>query len=39
MSTKPLSPSAGRAYDGWKRHRYNIRDVGQLKGETFVAGD
>ena len=28
-----------RTYEGWKRHRFNVRDVGRLKGETVVAGD
>ncbi|WP_436293695.1 NAD(P)/FAD-dependent oxidoreductase [Variovorax sp. LjRoot178] len=25
-----------RTWRGWRRHRYNIRDMGQLKGETIL---
>jgi len=25
-----------RTYAGWKRHRHNIRDMGQLQGETIL---
>ncbi len=28
-----------RTYEGWKRHRYNIRDMGMLKDETIVKAD
>lgn len=28
-----------RTYAGWKRHRFNIRDMGLLKGETIVRAD
>ena len=28
-----------RTYAGWKRHRFNIRDMGLLKGETLVKAD
>jgi len=28
-----------RTYEGWKRHRFNIRDFGLLKGETVVKAD
>ena len=28
-----------RTYAGWKRHRFNIRDMGMLKGETIVKAD
>jgi flavin-dependent dehydrogenase len=28
-----------RTYAGWKRHRFNIRDMGALKGETIVNAD
>jgi hypothetical protein len=24
-----------RTYEGWKRHRFNIRDMGMLQGETI----
>ena len=29
----------GRTRAGWKRHRQNVRDVGQLRGETVLKGD
>ncbi|MEP6873249.1 MAG: NAD(P)/FAD-dependent oxidoreductase [Burkholderiales bacterium] len=25
-----------RSFDGWKRHRFNIRDMGPLRGETVI---
>nr|WP_286197572.1 NAD(P)/FAD-dependent oxidoreductase [Variovorax boronicumulans] len=28
-----------RTYAGWKRHRFNIRDMGTLRGETIVNAD
>jgi len=28
-----------RTYAGWKRHRFNIRDTGLLKGETIVKAE
>ena len=28
-----------RTYAGWKRHRFNIRDMGLLKGETVLKAD
>ncbi|MDM0075868.1 NAD(P)/FAD-dependent oxidoreductase [Variovorax sp. J2P1-59] len=28
-----------RTYAGWKRHRFNIRDMGPLKGETIQQAD
>ena len=28
-----------RTYAGWQRHRYNVRDVGLLKGETVLKTD
>ena len=28
-----------RTWDGWKRHRMAIRDVGALKGETILKTD
>jgi flavin-dependent dehydrogenase len=28
-----------RTYEGWKRHRFNIRDMGLLKGETIIRAD
>ncbi len=28
-----------RTIAGWKRHRHNIRDMGQLQGETILKGD
>ncbi|MGK6305967.1 NAD(P)/FAD-dependent oxidoreductase [Variovorax sp. DT-64] len=28
-----------RTYDGWKRHRFNIRDMGLLRGETIMKSD
>jgi flavin-dependent dehydrogenase len=28
-----------RTYAGWKRHRFNIRDMGPLKGETIVKAE
>ena len=28
-----------RTYAGWKRHRFNIRDMGALRGETIVNTD
>ena len=28
-----------RTFEGWKRHRVNIRDVGPLRGETVLKGD
>ncbi len=27
-----------RTFEGWKRHRHNIRDMGLLKGETILKG-
>jgi len=28
-----------RTYAGWKRHRYNIRDMGPVRGETILEAD
>jgi 2-polyprenyl-6-methoxyphenol hydroxylase-like FAD-dependent oxidoreductase len=28
-----------RTLDGWKRHRFNIRDMGMLRGETVLKAD
>lgn len=28
-----------RTYEGWKRHRFNIRDMGPLRGETIQKAD
>ena len=28
-----------RTYAGWKRHRFNIRDMGPLRGETILKAD
>jgi hypothetical protein len=28
-----------RTYAGWKRHRFNIRDMGALRGETILKAD
>jgi hypothetical protein len=28
-----------RTIDGWKRHRFNIRDMGMLRGETIMKAD
>jgi flavin-dependent dehydrogenase len=28
-----------RTWGGWKRHRFNIRDMGKLQGETILKGD
>ena len=28
-----------RTYAGWKRHRFNIRDMGALRGETVMKGE
>ena len=28
-----------RTYDGWKRHRFNIRDMGPLRGETVMKAE
>ena len=28
-----------RTYAGWKRHRFNIRDMGPLRGETIMKAD
>jgi flavin-dependent dehydrogenase len=28
-----------RTYEGWKRHRANIRDMGMLKGETILKAE
>ncbi|MDM0116541.1 NAD(P)/FAD-dependent oxidoreductase [Variovorax sp. J22R133] len=28
-----------RTWNGWKRHRFNIRDMGKLRGETVLKGD
>ena len=28
-----------RTWEGWKRHRFNIRDMGMLKGETILKSD
>ena len=28
-----------RTYEGWKRHRFNIRDMGPLQGETIQRAD
>ncbi|WP_076997459.1 NAD(P)/FAD-dependent oxidoreductase [Variovorax sp. KK3] len=28
-----------RTYAGWKRHRFNIRDMGALRGETIMKAD
>ena len=25
-----------RTFDGWQRHRFNIRDMGKLQGETVL---
>jgi flavin-dependent dehydrogenase len=28
-----------RTYAGWKRHRFNVRDMGQLRGETILKAE
>jgi hypothetical protein len=28
-----------RTWEGWKRHRFNIRDMGALKGETILKSE
>jgi flavin-dependent dehydrogenase len=28
-----------RTYAGWKRHRFNVRDMGPLRGETILKAD
>lgn len=28
-----------RTWEGWKRHRFNIRDMGMLKGETILKSE
>jgi flavin-dependent dehydrogenase len=28
-----------RTWEGWKRHRFNVRDMGMLKGETILKSD
>ena len=28
-----------RTYAGWKRHRFNVRDMGALRGETIMKAD
>jgi flavin-dependent dehydrogenase len=28
-----------RTYEGWKRHRFNVRDMGALRGETILKAE
>jgi hypothetical protein len=28
-----------RTYDGWRRHRFNVRDMGRLQGGTILKAD